>query len=397
MASDAVISAVKEKAESLFSKGRYGEAIEAYGKIKAYGSKDPRIFLRLGDIARKAGDDKASIDYYKEAAGSFTKLGFIVKAIAVCKLIMNIDPSRGDVQDKLAALYKGQPSKQAAKRQDGEGPAKALPRTPLFSDFTEEEFLAVVKKVISRELPTGGYLFREGDAGDSIYIIAEGTVEVIGRAKDSSAVRLASLGEGAIFGEFGFFLNAKRTTDVKGSANSTILELTKEDLSSIISRHKRVEEVLFNFYKERVVDKFMALSEVFRFLNNAERKEVLSRIELVKLPKGSVIMKEGDKGDTMYLIKSGRVSVSSSGKNGKGISIAELGEGDFFGEIGLATSRPRVATVTALTDLELAAFSRAIIKDLLTGHPEAKGALEKVIKERVTNLLRVRGLAGVFV
>ncbi|MBI5491493.1 MAG: cyclic nucleotide-binding domain-containing protein [Deltaproteobacteria bacterium] len=392
MASDAVIGAVKDRAESLFAKGRYREAIEAYEKIMPYGAKDPRIFLRLGDIARKAADARLAVGYYNEAAESFTKLGFIVKAIAVCKLIMNIDPAREDIQEKLAGLYKGQ-SNAEPPRHDG---GVRVPRTPLFSDFTEEEFLAVVRKVRSRELPPGEYLFREGDSGDSIYMVAEGAVEVIGRAKDSASVRLASLGDGAVFGEFGFFLNSKRTTDVKGSARSTVLELTKEDLDGIISRHKRVEDVLFGFYKERVLDRFMALSELFRSLDNDERKEALKRVTLVKFEKGSVIVKEGDRGDTMYLIKSGRASVSIGGKEGA-VPIAELGEGDLFGEIGLATTRPRTATVRAATDIELAAFSRAVIRDVITKHPEAKGALEKVIKERVSDLLKFRGGAEVCV
>ncbi len=365
MASDAVIGAVKDKAESLFAKGRYREAIEAYEKIRPYGAKDPRIFLRLGDIARKTADARLAVGYYNAAAGSFTKLGFIVKAIAVCKLIMNIDPAREDIQEKLAGLYKGQSNAEPQRHDNGAG--VRVPRTQLFSDFTEEEFLAVVKKLRSRELPPGEYLFREGDSGDSIYMVAEGSVEVIGRAKDSASVKLASLGDGAIFGEFGFFLNSKRTTDVKCSAKSTVLELTKEDLDGIISRHKGVEDVLFGFYKERVLDRFMALSELFRSLDMDERKEALKRVTLVKFEKGSVMVKEGAMGDTMYLIKSGRASVSIGCKEGAA-TIAELGEGDLFGEIGLATTRPRTATVSAATD-----------------------------KERVSDLLKFRGGAEVCV
>ncbi|MBI5235894.1 MAG: cyclic nucleotide-binding domain-containing protein [Deltaproteobacteria bacterium] len=414
----ATASIVKDKAEALFDKGRFSEAFDAYEKIKPYGDKDPRVYLRMGDIARKLGDNAAALSCYKDAVRSFTKLGFVIKAIAVCKIIIAIDPGQQGIHDKLAELYAGQgavappkatvviaspvaaPEPAAAPAQELPKVSKAtdkaeddddieviqpmkLPRVPLFSDFNEEEFLAVIRKVRSHDFAPGEYVFREGDAGDSIFIIAEGAAKVIGRAKDGNEVSLATLTEGAIFGEFGFFSNAKRTTDIKAVDSSTILELTKTDLDEIIKKHKRVEEVLFKFYKERVVDRLMGLSDIFRPIAKPDRAEILSRLQLTRFLKGSVIVREGEKGDIMYLIKTGAVSVWTADKGGKAHNLSELREGDFFGEIALATSRPRVANITAIENTELVAFSRPLIKDILMKYPAVKEVLERVIKERV--------------
>lgn len=418
MAIDAgTASIVKDKAEALFDKGRFAEAFAAYEKIKPYGDKDPRIYLRMGDIARKTNDNANAILCYKDAVRSFTKLGFVIKAIAVCKIIIGIDPGQQHIHDKLAELYaqQGGTAPSAPRTQVPAPPAAALPvepiqapsqaapptskaaddddieviqpmklpRVPLFSDFNEEEFLAVIKKVRSHDFAPGDYVFHEGDNGDSIFIIAEGAVKVIARAKDEREVALATLTEGAIFGEFGFFSNAKRTTDIKAVDASTILELTKADLDEIIKRHKRVEEVLFKFYKERVVDRLMGLSDIFRHIAMSDRAEILSRLQLTRFLKGSVIVKEGEKGDTMYLIKTGGVSVWTTDKSGKAHNLTELREGDFFGEIALATSKPRVASVTAIENTELVVFSRPLIKDVLVKYPAVKEVLERVIKERV--------------
>lgn len=425
----AAASIVKDKAEALFDKGRFAEAFEAYEKIKPYGDKDPRIYLRMGDIARKVNDNAGAVLCYKDAVRSFTKLGFVIKAIAVCKIIIAIDPGQQGIHDKLAELYAKQggtaPSAprtqtpappvavpeartEEAPRQEPSGSSKAwgkaedddndieviqpmkLPRVPLFSDFNEEEFLAVIRKVRSHDFAPGDYVFHEGDGGDSIFIIAEGAVKVIGRAKDAGEVALATLAEGAIFGEFGFFSNAKRTTDIKAVDSSTILELTKADLDELITRHKRIEEVLFKFYKERVVDRLMGLSDIFRPIAKPDRAEILSRLQLTRFLKGSVIVREGEKGDTMYLIKTGAVSVWTTDKGGKAHNLTELREGDFFGEIALATSRPRVACVTAIENTELVAFSRPLIKDILLKYPAVKEVLERVIKERVMESARAK-------
>ncbi len=415
----ATASIVKDKAEALFDKGRFAEALEAYEKIKPYGDKDPRIYLRMGDIARKINDNANAVLCYKDAVRSFTKLGFVIKAIAVCKIIIAIDPGQQGIHDKLAELYAKQggtalprtltaaappvaapelieaPSQELPKPQgaadkagDDDGDIEViqpmkLPRVPLFSDFNEEEFLAVIRKVRSHDFAPGDYVFHEGDRGDSIFIIAEGEVKVIGRAKDASEIALATLAEGAIFGEFGFFSNAKRTTDIKAVDSSTILELTKTDLDELITRHKRIEEVLFKFYKERVVDRLMGLSDIFMPIAKPDRAEILSRLQLTRFLKGSVIVREGEKGDTMYLIKTGAVSVWTTDKGGKAHNLTELREGDFFGEIALATSRPRVANITAIENTELVAFSRPLIKDILLKYPAVKEVLERVIKERV--------------
>lgn len=377
-----IAAAAKDRAESLFSKGRYREALATYEKLEEYGKNDPRIYLRMGDIARKLEAKDAAISYYKKASESYIRIGFTLKAIAVCKMILSIDPGQKDVQARLARLH-GTDERPATKTAD-------IPRTPLFSDLSQDEFLEVLKKVRSLEFVPGAYIFREGDPGDSIFLVAEGEVEVIGSAKDSSKVVLARLPEGSVFGEFAFFLGSKRTGDVRALTKATVLELTKTDLNEIISRFKNVEAVLFDFYKARVVDNLLALSPLFRPLTAEDRQEAVKRLTKVVFPAGEDMVREGESGQTMYLIKSGEATVWVTGKDGNKVEVGRLGPGDFFGEVALATSRPRVATVTAATDAELVEFSRDLIRDLVIKYPGIKEGLEKVIRDRVIDSMRAR-------
>jgi len=378
-----MIAAARDRAESFFSKGKFREALATYEKLEEYGKKDPRIYMRMGDIAGKLGAKDSAVSYYKKGAESFIRLGFTLKAIAVCKLILSLDPDQKAVQASLADLH-------GAGRTPARGPSEVA-RTPLFSDLGQDEFLEVLKKVRSIEVVPGAYIFREGDPGDSIFLIAEGEVEVIGSAKDSSKVTLARLPEGSVFGEFGFFLGSRRTMDVRAVSKSTVLELTKADLNGIISKYGRVEAVLFDFYKERVVDTLLAMTELFRPLAAEDRKEVLARVTRSEWPSGEDIVREGEEGQTMYLIKSGEVVVWVKGKDGGRNEVARLGPGDFFGEVALATSRPRVATVTAAaSQVELVEISRPVIRDMAFKYPEIKKSLEKVIRERVIDAMRAR-------
>ena len=150
--------------------------------------------------------------------------------------------------------------------------------------------------------------------------------------------------------------------------------------------------MLFDFYKERVVDKLMALSRIFEPMTPSDRKAILARLTSEKFQQGVNIVNQGDIGDTMYLIKEGQVKVwVNDPKKGK-IVMAVLEQGDFFGEIAMATSRPRIANVTVVTNTELVLFSRPMIKDILVKYPQIKKILEDVIKTRVADVVKAKGL-----
>lgn len=394
------ISAVKSKAEAYFSKGKLKEAIEAYESIKSYAGKDPRISLRIGEIYRKIGKNNEAIDAYKLSADAFITQGFITKAIGVCKVIIDIDPSQADVQRKIAELYTkkgfvagtGKKAEEEKPAGDAGREAGKFPRTPLFSDLGRDELVTLIGKVRYQTVSQGEFVFKEGDSGDSIYIINNGEVEIISRDRRGNDVALATLKEGDFFGEFGFFSNARREASVRAKSPASLLEIVKKDIADIIERHRRVAGVIFDFYKERVVDRLMALSSVFEPVTPGDRKIILARLTSSKYESGATIVRQGDIGDTMYLIKEGKVRVWLNDLLKGNIEVTTLGEGDFFGEIALATSRPRVANVTATTDTELVLFSRPMIKDILAKYPDIKKIMEDVIKARVTDVIKVKGL-----
>ncbi len=410
MASDiGDINAIKDKAEGYFSKGKFKEAVEAYESIRPYSSKDPRIALRIGDIYRKLGKNDDAVDAYKQAINIFISQGFVTKAIGVCKIIMDIDPSQSAVQKKIAELYtkkgivtEGEKKAEATKPAAGQPPsahsnAKAaeeqsikFPRTPLFSDLTRDELIAVIGRVKHQMLSPGVFVFQEGEKGDSIYIVVSGTLDIIARDKKGNNVVLATLKEGEFFGEFGFFSNAKREASVRATSPASILEIAKGDIDDIIAKHKRVAQVLFDFYKERVVDRLMALSPIFEPLTSSDRKAVLARLTSRKFEQGVNIVNQGEIGDTMYLIKEGNVKVWVDDPQKGKIVMTVLEEGDFFGEIALATAKPRVASCTAVTNTELVLFSRPMIKDILAKYPDIKRILEDVIKARVADVIKAK-------
>ena len=67
-------------------------------------------------------------------------------------------------------------------------------------------------------------------------------------------------------------------------------------------------------------------------------------------PKGSVILFENDRGDSLYLVASGQVKVVLIGEDGREVILSVLGPGTFFGEMALIDDAPRSAHVIAMED-----------------------------------------------
>jgi hypothetical protein len=96
------------------------------------------------------------------------------------------------------------------------------------------------------------------------------------------------------------------------------------------------------------------------------------------VPAGVVVVEQGAPGDRFYVLVSGRAAVEIDGR-----PEAELGPGNFFGEIALLRDVPRTATVRALEPLELYSLERDVFIAAVTGHAQSAAAAESVVAERL--------------
>lgn len=96
---------IKERATQFFSKGKFAKAAEAFEDYCKADPRDIQARLRMGDAWSKAGKKDKAIIAYTRAAEGFAKDGFLPRAIAASKLILELDPAHQGVQKMLADLY----------------------------------------------------------------------------------------------------------------------------------------------------------------------------------------------------------------------------------------------------------------------------------------------------
>jgi hypothetical protein len=135
---------------------------------------------------------------------------------------------------------------------------------------------------------------------------------------------------------------------------------------------------------ELSADSAPALERVplFSGVPREELVSLLMSVEPVRYKTGQTIVREGAEGDSLYLIAAGTVRVATRGHSGEEIPLATLGQGEFFGEVSLLTGRPRTATVTADTPVELLRLDRATIEGLRARHPNIEASLSEFHRRR---------------
>jgi small-conductance mechanosensitive channel/CRP-like cAMP-binding protein len=133
-------------------------------------------------------------------------------------------------------------------------------------------------------------------------------------------------------------------------------------------------------------DKLIELVEIFEPLSTQEKEAVASSaIKTVYAP-GESILRRGDPGDSMFIVCSGRVEVRLRGSDGNAQQVAELGPGNFFGEMALLTGEPRNADVIAADEVGILEIKKDVIQQLLDNNADLAVALSHKIAERQTRL-----------
>jgi len=371
-------------AEEHYAKGQWAPALDAYLRVVSRDPDNAKVLRRVADLQARVGQRAAAAATYRRVAEWYAHGGFLVQAIAIQKVLLRLDPTAEDVGRTLAELY----AKRGIGPRAAEAERRPLPEIPLFSDLEPEAFAQVVEKLVPRSLGLGEVLFRSGDPGDSIFVVASGTVRV-----SRGDLVLAELGEGTFFGEGAFFSHEPRNADVTAVGPSELLEIRRQDTESLMARYPAVASALSSFYRRRVLDGVLAASPYFGTLPEAERKGLADRFRLVRVAAGEVVVREGAKDRSLYLVKRGRFVVTA-GSPGvpEPLRLAELGPGTLFGEVALVSNAPRTATVAAVEEGEVLRAAEEDLQPVLAAHPALRQALERLRDERAAaTIARILG------
>jgi CRP-like cAMP-binding protein len=129
---------------------------------------------------------------------------------------------------------------------------------------------------------------------------------------------------------------------------------------------------------------FLSEAELFRDMPDSVIRTIVSQGSTLQYQAGDTVVRKGDPGDSLFVVKSGVVEITNPGE---GAPLAYLGRGDCFGELALLTDAPRNADVRVPQQAELLVIDRALFNDLMANHNGFATQLAVILARRLVGVL----------
>ena len=369
------------RAEGLRRSGKPEKAVEIVRTLVTADPKNVELRRKLAELLAESGNKDGAISHLVKLQEHLAAQGDLLGAISSGLKVVELDPK---FENPLAyvAKVKIESLREEQKRRDAQTvPVRTitpLDRIPLLKDLDAVELESVAATMRRHELPEGARVFDEGDAGESLYFVNAGRLEV--KAQGS---KLGVVAAGDCIGEFSFLTGEPRTASIRALEPSELLELSAGAMRKITEKHRRLKDVLFELYRERALNNVLSASPLFQVLPSKDRARLAPRFKLVELGEGENAFREGERGAALFLIKRGSVEVKAT-LQGEPLILARLGRHQFFGEVSFLTGVPRTATVHATEDTELLKIEEEELRELLRHHPYMGEVLSRYHLDRVT-------------
>jgi len=212
---------------------------------------------------------------------------------------------------------------------------------------------------------SGTVLFEQGDDDHQAIYLLEGEVQL---ASPSGTKRTIVGGQEEA--KYALAQLKPRQYTGKTKSRSVIVRIDSAVLDRLITleqaaRSGGIEVVEYDGSSDNEWIMDLLRHEVFQKLPPSNFNALLSRLEAMPVQAGQVVIKQGDPGDYYYLIQSGRATVAHKHTTGKVGMLAEIGEGEGFGEEALLSGAPRNATIIMRTDGMLMRLAKQDFDELL--------------------------------
>lgn len=410
-----------EDVTSLIAKKNYAKAIELVKEqLKKQSGTDPRLRMQLADVLVLAGKSREAVMILTPLADEFAREGFAAKAIAVLKKIQKIDPTRREVEAKLAGLIQ-EKQQQATVSQPAPGPGLEIGMEEIGFEPPAGGSVAVPveERVAPKPVPPpppAPVPVRELEVEEAgIELEPEPALEAepipasAPRAErpiivlepepePAPTLEVQREPEFVLDEEDEFQLDAGgQAVEAEPEAGPVEIEAEVEGTEPLtdnvfVDELMSVLEEAFPSGLEAPFTEPIApssggsaqivVSPLFRHFSVDEMVAVIAGLNLRSCERGEVIIREGEPGHSLFMLSSGKVKAFRKAPTGKQVPLAVLEEGAFFGEGAMLTGKPRTASIVALEECELLELDRATLDSIVQQHPHVMDVMREFAAER---------------
>ncbi len=251
-----------------------------------------------------------------------------------------------------------------------------LRRCSIFRFLPDEHFEKLRALLVEEQYEFGDVIVKQGDPADAFYVVTSGRVRAVKTHQNGEEIALGALRPGDSFGEAALAEGGTRSASVRCSTATTVLRLDRDDFLELAEELPDLKHHVQLTERHRSLQGFLYEFSNFGRLPTSALRSVIEKLSPVEIPKGHLIIREGDKAGPMYIIEKGRARAFSA-NNGQVRNLAYYRDGDFFGELSILNGSERAASVEAFTDCRLLALEPETVRELKRRFPEFGRLMEE--------------------
>ena len=297
----------------------------------------------------------------------------------------------------------------------------------VFQHIKDEQLIRLSKFARVQVLEENGHVFREEDRSMDFYVVKDGRIEI---RKDTpfGPQILGSLTAGTIFGEMNFIDRTHRSSDAVAVVPSSCYTFSFSALDQLMDEDKQLAVGLHWAFWRSLTEKVRDANEQLKlfFQEDAKKGQGRKRVEGTRemqqvtvksedkvdlfkerglsagemkllatfsseerFREGSMVFREGEKGEKLYIVLDGRVRISKFIPGVGEEALAVLDRGDFFGEMALIDDKARSADAKAHDgDATVLSIDRATLNEILSMDPHASLQFLNLLCRMISRRLR---------
>ncbi|MFT3916072.1 MAG: cyclic nucleotide-binding domain-containing protein [Anaeromyxobacteraceae bacterium] len=402
---------LKDKAAEYAEKGKLDKAAKVYAEVLEADPDDVNTRQKRADVLRRAERLKEAIAEYAVVAERFGKDGLLIKAIAICKTILELDAAHVETQSALAGLYAARSASEAKRPQKRAtlfmAAVRPEPPPPAPAPAPEAE---APEELVSFKLqgtppppergfppPVVKFIPPPGPVAPPPIPTPLARISLVAqKAVDDGVVEDIEIDDlEADVIEDVELLPADEVEAVAAPVPTAVLPLAgaappPEVELELVPEGDEPPPVV---PEEPVLEPELPASAdepaplphipIFSDLSRDAFVALTAGMVLHRFGEGDVILREGEEGTSFYVLASGALAVTKRDDKGHVIPLAKLAEGDFFGEMAILSGAARAATVTAEVPSEVLEFPADVLLAIAKHHPHMATSLRKFYRQRL--------------
>ncbi len=256
----------------------------------------------------------------------------------------------------------------------------------MLKDEKIDQFIQDIERV---SIAKDEILIHQDDPANNVYIVVKGELQAVMTLKNGKETVVGQIRPGEPAGEMQVFTRGKRNTRVYALCDTELIKLTKETFEQLAIQSPRTVRRMAAISRRRLRKNqvIVILSNFLGPLDDVDLKFIQDNTQWVTLKRGETIYKQGDPGDSMCVLISGRLLAAVEDSAGNQKVVGEVTQGELVGEMSFLTNARRTASVYALRDSLLALFSNEVIEQVIVKYPQVMMYTTRTIVNRLTKTM----------